>query len=175
MRTFFFAVIVATLAIAYTGNTAAAPSPVDVEAKISAKLVEAFGHDALTIRVTYFDGEAILTGKVVERSTQELAEQVALFFSEVSKVDNQLRAEKDRNLMDGQLQDEGFDAMLESEAKAALAGEIGSHAKEMNVEAADGVVAVRGTVPDEDRRKLALDALASVSRISKVIDLLRVK
>lgn len=175
MKTLFVALITATLAVACVGNTAAVQTPVDVEAKLSAKLVEAFGDDALTIRVTYFDGKAILTGKVVERSTQELAEQVALYFYEVSKVDNQLRAEKDRSLMDGRLQDEGFDAMLESEAKAALAGEIGSHAKDVNVEAADGVVAVRGTVPDEARRKLALDTLASLSRISKVIDLLRVK
>lgn len=175
MKTFLVSVIVATLAFAYAGNAAASPSPVDVEAKLSAKLVEAFGDDAKTIRVTYFDGKAILTGNVVERSTQELAEQVALFFDEVSKVDNQLSAEKDRNLRDGRLRDEGHDAMLETEAKAALAGEIGSHAKDVNVEAADGMVTVRGTVPDEARRKLAIDALSSLSRISKVIDLLRVK
>ncbi|MCM2314848.1 MAG: BON domain-containing protein [Thermoanaerobaculia bacterium] len=175
MKTLLVALIATILTVAFAGNTAAAPSPVEVETKLSAKLVDAFGDDALTIRVTYFDGNAILTGKVVERSTQELAEQVALYFYEVSKVDNQLRAEKDRKLMDGQLQDEGLDAMLESEAKAALAGEIGSHAKDVNVEAVDGVVAVRGTVPDEARRKLAIDALAKLARISKVIDLLRVK
>lgn len=154
---------------------AASPSPVDVESKVSAKLVEAFGDDARTIRITYVDGKAILTGKVVERSTQELAEQVALFFPEVSRVDNQLSAEKDRNLMEGQLQDEGMDAALESEAKAALAGEIGSHAKDINVEAAEGVVALRGTVPDETRHKLAVDSMSKVKGISKTIDLLRVK
>lgn len=175
MKTCFFAVILTVLALTYSAPAAALSSPADVESKVSTKLVEAFGDDAKTIRVTFVDGKAILTGKVVERSTQELAEQVALFFEEISKVDNQLKAEKDRNLIEGQIQDESKDAALESEAKTVLAGEIGSHAKDMNVEAADGVVAVRGTVPDETRHKLALDALAGVSRISKVIDLLRVK
>lgn len=169
---------VAVLAVALVASVPtllAAPSPADVESKVATKLVEAFGDDAKTIRVTYFEGKAILTGKVVERSTQELAEQVALFFSEISTVDNQLRAEKDRTLMEGQLQDEGMDAALESEAKATLASEIGSHAKDVNVEAVGGVVALRGTVPDEARRKLALDSLAKLTYVTKVIDLLRLR
>jgi len=56
-----------------------------------------------------------------------------------------------------------------------LASEIGSHAKDVNVEAVDGVVALRGTVPDEARHKLALDSLARLAHVSKVIDLLRVR
>ena len=156
-------------------SAAAQSSVTDLEAKITGKLVEAFGDDAKTIRVTWFDGKAILTGKVVERSTQELAEQVALYFDEVRKVDNQLKAEKDRSITKGQLQDEGLDAALESEAKAALAGEIGQYAKDVNVEACAGVVALRGTVPDEARHKLALDSMSKVGGVSKTIDLLRVK
>jgi len=166
------AVAVTLVAPALRGDT---PSAVDVESKIAAKLVDAFGDDAKTIRITYVDRKAILTGKVVERSTQELAEQVALYFPEVADVDNQLKAEKDRSLIKGQLEDEGADAALESEAKATLAGEIGAHAKDVNVEACDGVVALRGTVPDETRLKLALDSMKKMSRVSKVIDLLRVK
>jgi osmotically-inducible protein OsmY len=151
------------------------PSATQIEAKVSAKLVDVFGDDAKTIRVTFVEGKAILTGKVVERSTQELAEQVALYFGEISKVDNQLKAEKDRNIVEGQLKDESQDAALESETKAALAGEIGQYAKDINVEAAEGVVALRGTVPDEARHKLAMDSLSKVKGISKTIDLLRVK
>ena len=150
-------------------------SPVEIESKISAKLVDAFGNDAKSIRITWVDGKAILTGKVVERSTQELAEQVALYFPEVKKVDNQLAAEKDRNIIEGQLKDESIDAGLEAEAKAALAGEIGQHAKDINVEAADGVVALRGTVPDDVRHKLAIESISSLKNVSKVIDLLREK
>ncbi|MBI2215530.1 MAG: BON domain-containing protein, partial [Acidobacteria bacterium] len=106
---------------------------------------------------------------------QELAEQVALYFFEVASVDNQLKAEKDRSLLEGQLQDESYDAALESEAKVALAAEIGAHATAINVEACDGLVALRGTVPDASRHKFAVDGVARLSRVAKVIDLLRVK
>jgi osmotically-inducible protein OsmY len=175
MKKFLVAAMAVTLVLSFSSSAAAAPSAVDVESKIAAKLVDAFGDDAKTIRVTFVDDKAILTGKVVERSTQELAEQVALYFPEVKKVDNQLKASKDRNLVDGQLKDESMDAALESEAKSALGGEIGAHAKDIEVEAADGVVAIRGTVPDETRHKLALDSLKKNTKITKVIDLLRVK
>jgi osmotically-inducible protein OsmY len=153
---------------------AAAQSATDVEATISAKLVEVFGDDAKTIRVTFVDGKAILTGKVVARSTQELAEQVALYFPEVKKADNQLAAENDRSLTKGQMKDEAADAGLESAAKGALASEIGTYATDIEVEAADGVVSLRGTVPDDVRHKLAIDAMKRIKEIAKVVDLLRV-
>lgn len=175
MKTLLVAAFTFAVACSSSGLAAVAPSPADVESKVAAKLVDAFGDDGKTIRVTFVDGKAILTGKVVERSTQELAEQVALYFEEISKVDNQLKAEKDRNIVQGQLKDESYDAALESEAKAVLTGEIGQYAKDINVEAAEGVVALRGTVPDETRRKLAMDSLSKVKGVSKTIDLLRVK
>lgn len=175
MKTFSVAAITAVMVLSYSGVAAAVSSPADVESKVAAKLVDTFGDDAKTIRVTFVDGKAILTGKVVERSTQELAEQVALYFPEVSKVDNQLAAEKDRNIVQGRLKDEGYDAALESEAKAMLTSEIGQYAKDINVEAADGVVALRGTVPDETRHKLAMDSLSKVKNVTKVVDLLRIK
>lgn len=175
MKTFSVAVLTFAVVLSYSGLAEAVSSPAEVESTVAAKLVAAFGDDGKTIRITFVDGKAILTGKVVERSTQELAEQVALYFPEVSKVDNQLAAEKDRNIVQGQLKDEGYDAALESEAKAALTGEIGQYAKDINVEAVDGVVALRGTVPDETRHKLALESLSKVKGISKAIDLLRVK
>ena len=78
-----FVVLALTVSVAAT-----TPVAVDVEAKIGAKLVDVFGDDAKAIRITFVDGKAILTGKVVARSTQELAEEVALYFPEVKKVDN---------------------------------------------------------------------------------------
>lgn len=171
-----FALLLAmTFAMLPAPNAVAQSAINDVEAKVSAKLVEVFGDDAKAIRVTYFDRKVILTGRVVERATQELAEEVALYFYEVADVDNQIKAEKDRSLIKGQLEDESLDAALETEAKAKLSGEIGAYAKDVNVEACEGVVALRGTVPDETRRKLALDAISGMSRVSRVIDLLRVK
>jgi osmotically-inducible protein OsmY len=155
--------------------TAATQTPATLEAQISAKLVDSFGDDAKTITITNIDGKVILTGKVKARSTQELAEQVALYFPEVKKVDNQLMAEGDRGLGKGQLQDESADAAVETAAKNALKKEIGEYAKGVEVEVAAGVVALRGTVPDAARHKLAVDAMARVKDVTKVVDLLRVK
>ena len=169
-------IMLAALALALALPLAAVePSAPDMEAKISAKLVDAFGDDAKTVRVTYFDGKAILTGKVKTRSTQELAEQVALYFPEVKDVDNQIKAEADRGFAKGKMQDESADAALESAAKGALGAEIGEDARHVEVEATDGVVALRGTLPDAARHKLAIDAMKRVKDAAKVIDLLRVE
>lgn len=155
-------------------ETAAAAAPMALDAQISAKLVEAFGDDAKAIHITIVDGKVTLTGKVAARSTQELAEEVVRFFPDVKGVDNQLAAETDRKLGKGQLRDETADAKLESAAKGALAAEVGEYAKNIEVEAADGAVALRGTVPDEARLKLALDSMSRVKDCTKVVNLLRV-
>lgn len=55
-----------------------------------------------------------------------------------------------------------------------LAAEIGRHAFDLEVECSDGVVSLRGTVPDEERHRIALRAAESTSGVKKVIDLLRV-
>ena len=166
------AMVLMSLAVA---GLAMAATSADLEKQISAKLVEAFGDDATSFSVAVADGKAVMIGRVAERSTAELAEEVALFFEEVRSVDNQVEAAKDKSFIEGQLIDEGEDAKLEVTVKAALQGEIGKYAQKIEVEAADGVVAIRGTVPDEARLKFAQDAAANVHGVRKLSDLLRVK
>jgi len=163
-------------AAAATDTAAAAPAAtMTPEAMIAAKLVEAFGDDAKTISVTLKDGKATLAGTVNARSTQELAEQVALYFPEVKKVENNVTAATERGVGKGKIKDEAADASLESAAKSALAKEIGEYAKDVEVEAADGAVSLRGTLPDHARHKLATDAMSRVKDVKKVVDLIRVK
>ena len=169
-----------TVILAWTclvvGGVAMADATTDaLEKKISAKLVEAFGADAKNIRVAVADGKAVLLGKVAERSTQELASEVAEYFPEIQSVDNQLAASKDKNLMEGQLLGEGADAALEMAVKKGLEAEIGKYAKDVEVEAVDGVVAIRGNVPDDSRLKLARTAVGKVKGVKKVVPLLRVQ
>ena len=167
-------VVLALVCLTIAGAANASPSA-ELEARIAAKLVESFGNDAKAIRVAVADGKAVLIGRVAERSTQELAEQVALYFPEIKSVDNQLKADKDKNVFEGQLRDEGEDAKLEHDVRNALESEIGTHVKQIEVEAADGVVVIRGTVPDESRQKFARDAAAKVKGVRKLVELLRVK
>jgi osmotically-inducible protein OsmY len=168
------AVVLTWMCLAVAGVAMANANP-DLEQQISAKLVEAFGEDGESIRVTVADGKAVLIGKVAERSTQELAEEVALFFEDIRSVDNQVEAAKDKTFLEGSLLGEGEDAKVEISVKAALQGEIGKYANRIEVEAAEGVVAIRGTVPDEARLNFAREAAAKVHGVRKLIDLLRVK
>jgi osmotically-inducible protein OsmY len=170
------AVVVLTFVCFAAGSVFAAPeSDPELGARVSALLTEIFGDDAATIQVTVTGTEAVLSGKVTERSTQELAEEVALACAGIKSVDNRLESTKEKPALHGQLLGEGEDAMLEMEVKSALASEIGKHAKEIEVEAADGMVTIRGAVPDEARLKFALDAASTVKGVKRVIDLLHVR
>jgi osmotically-inducible protein OsmY len=54
-----------------------------------------------------------------------------------------------------------------------LASEIGSHAWSVEVEATDGVVSLRGTVPDRQRRQIAVKAAKDTKGVRKVVDLIK--
>jgi osmotically-inducible protein OsmY len=66
------------------------------------------------------------------------------------------------------------DADLETQVKSRLLGELGRFALEIEVEATDGVVSLRGWVPDAARERFALDTAQGVRGVERVIDLIRV-
>ena len=57
---------------------------------IQAKLIDKLGPDALRITVHVIGPTATLTGEVTKKSSQKLAESVALSVDGIKKVDNQL-------------------------------------------------------------------------------------
>jgi osmotically-inducible protein OsmY len=151
------------------------------ELKVKAALLDKIGPDALGVRVTVDRSQAILTGTVEKRSTQELAEEVAKSVEGVGSVDNKLRVTGSEaphgtevQRAEKQVTEELDDARLESRVKLRLFGELGRRARPIEVEASDGVVSLRGTVPDNYRRKLALETARGVSGVKKVVDLLKV-
>lgn len=141
---------------------------------IQAALVEKLGGDAGKIQVAFYDGKAVLSGRVTEDWTQELAKEVALYIPGVTTVENQVEAEKERSVGSGKMISETGDATLESEVKDALHKEIGKYSSDIEVESCDGVLSLRGTMPDAARRDLALATVTKVKKVTKVIDLLRV-
>jgi osmotically-inducible protein OsmY len=159
-----------------------APTPT-AEARLQALLVDKLGDDAATIRVVMNGREAILLGEVARRATLELAEEVGLFADWVDDVDNKLTLAGVRVGGTGvaataekaaaKTSDEGSDSLVETRVKGRLVAEIGSSARKIEVEVAEGVVSLRGTVPDEPRREVALKTAASVPGVERVIDLLR--
>lgn len=143
-------------------------------------LIEKLGFDALGINVDTTGGRVYLTGGVEKRATQELAEEVARSVQGVAKVENRL------TLKGGSVETpvehavtstelEVQDAALELRVGKNLLGEIGRHALSLEVESTDGVVSVRGKVPDRQRKDLALQAAQDTSGVKKVIDLIEVR
>lgn len=150
------------------------------ELEIRDLLLEKGGDRALDIQVTVDRTKAILTGQVPTRAAQELAEEVALSVDGIKSVDNRLRvtpppggnaAEKAGRTME----EETADALLESKVKRHLYNEIGKRAKDLEVEAVDGVVSLRGTLPDASRKQIALDAATKTKGVKRVVDLIKVK
>lgn len=174
-------------------TTASAPPPEPVEspkavsdarlaAAIHIALLEQLGEDALGIETRVSGDRAVLTGEVSERSSEELAEEVALSVEGIDRVSNRLRtkgvAGAKRSKMEAVLEDAGHeveDAALEARVGIALLEELGRHAFGVEVEATDGVVSLRGHVPDEERRELAKRTAGRINGVKKVLDLLTLR
>lgn len=149
-------------------------------AAVQAALLEKAGAAALPIVVTMDRTTAILVGEVANRATQELAGEVALSVEGVSKVDNRLRVtdakpgagagEKAGTKTDQEL----ADAKLETQVKLKLYGELGRRAAKLEIEAVDGVVSLRGELPDAARKAIAIDTATAVKGVMKVVDLIKI-
>lgn len=150
-------------------------------ADIRLALIEKLGFDALGITVDTAGSRVDLTGRVEKRATQELAEEVVRSVQGVGKVNNRVTlkdpggAETPVGQAVASSELEVQDAALELRVGKNLLGEIGRHALSLEVESTDGVVSVRGEVPDRQRKELALRAARDTQDVKKVIDLLEVR
>jgi osmotically-inducible protein OsmY len=149
-------------------------------ADVRIALLDKLGWDAMDIDVEVDGGRARLNGKVDKRTTQELAEEVALSVSGVQRVDNRLRVKEGRSATPvsqavGTAELEVQDAVLEMRVGKNLLAEIGRYAMDLEVEATDGVVSLRGTLPDRERQRLALRVAEETSGVKQVVDLLQVR
>ena len=162
-----------TLALALLTVTLLTACSQDPAAVTKRKMRSAFGDDAKQIDVRVEGSTATLTGTVSERSTQELAEEVARSVPGVGSVNNQITGPEARGLE--KLRTEALDAALEIAVEGTLARDAGSSvAQALEVEAADGVVSLRGSVKDRDVRGKALEIAGRVEGVRKVVDLVDV-
>jgi osmotically-inducible protein OsmY len=143
------------------------------EEKLKAFLIEKLGDDARGITVTVVKTRATLTGEVKRRCTEELSEEVALAYPGITRVKNDIELERSET-MEEAVGGEVGDGALESMVKGLLLDELGRRGFSIEVEAVDGVVSLRGTVPDEARHKLALETAKKADGVKQVIDLVSV-
>jgi osmotically-inducible protein OsmY len=152
-----------------------------LEADIRLALLEKLGEDGLGVTVEASGGRVTLVGAVDERTTQELAEEVARSVSGVQSVDNRLFARQESpekttaGRAAGHAEREVNDAVLEMRVGRNLLGEIGRYALDLEIEVTDGVVSLRGMLPDRERKSLALKAAQGTSGVKQVVDLLKVQ
>lgn len=144
-----------------------------LENRIRQTLIDRLGEDAKPIQVAINGKKAFLTGVVDERVTQELAKEVVLSFSEVAGVTNRIEARKARRLDQGQAFEEGTDAELEVRVRRAVSAALGAQSKALQIEVVDGVVSLRGILPDVERKVLALATAKDVEKVRDILDLIR--
>lgn len=147
--------------------------------KVRAKLLTKLGWDALHIDVDVHGPDVVLSGTVEKRPTQELAKEVTLAVPGVKEVRDDIRVESGPS-REGAVtrtadhaKRELRDALLETRVKGRLLEEIGREAMHVEVEASNGVVSLRGTVPTEDQRDVAVRTARRTKGVTKVIDLIR--
>jgi osmotically-inducible protein OsmY len=174
LRIAFTVCILATALVAVPAFADDASANAQKEQALTKLLVDKLGKDAEAIRVTIVGEKTTLTGQVAQRSTQELAEQVALYFG-AKKIDNQLSAKNEKGLFSGKTKKEMDDSKLEHAVESKVKAEIGAHYKEISIECTGGICSVRGTLPDQARKDLALKSASGVEGVKKVVDLLRIK
>lgn len=152
-----------------------------LEKDVRLALLDKLGEDVLGVTVEAARGRVTLIGAVDERSTQELAEEVAKSVPGVLSVDNRLFARKESpesttvGRAAGTTEREVDDAVLEMRVGKNLLGEIGRYALDLEIEATDGVVSLRGTLPDPERKSLALRTVRETAGVKQVVDLVQVR
>lgn len=152
-----------------------------LEADVRLALLDKLGDDVLGVTVDAAGGRVSLLGAVDKRATQELAEEVTKSVPGVLSVDNRLSAREGEpestavGKAAGHTEREVGDAVLEMRVGKNLLAEIGRYALDLEVEATDGVVSLRGTLPDRERKSLALRAARGTSGVRRVVDLLKVQ
>ncbi|MBK9088816.1 MAG: BON domain-containing protein [Holophagales bacterium] len=141
---------------------------------VKTKLIERLGADGLRIHVQMNGTTAVLTGQVEKKESQELAKEVALSVADVKNVDNRLTQNPAKETSASKdLELEIRDGILETKVKNILLTEVGTNAMKIEVEATNGVVSLRGTVPSADIARAAVDRSKGISGVKKVVNLLK--
>jgi len=153
-----------------------------LKTKVEAALLDKGGAKALPIQVTVDRKTVILTGEVESIVVQELAKEVVLSVRGVSQVENRLRVAGEKSMSDmsgseatDRQAQELKDGSMEADIKIDLYKAIGTKARHLEVEAVEGVVSLRGPVPDEERKTVALATAKKAKGVKNVVDLLTIE
>lgn len=134
-------------------------------------LIDKLGVDALGISVAVAGDKATLSGTVSTAAQRSRAEEVALSVEGIRSVENEVTEKTPANAV-AATETAVRNASLELKVKTVLLKEVGANALKIEVEAADGVVSLRGKVTDPDMARVAVRKVREVEGVKKVVDLL---
>jgi osmotically-inducible protein OsmY len=168
------------LAVVFLLPLAPLAADAPLERRIASVLAQEFEKDAANVKITVQDGVVTLRGIVEVRATKELADGVVGNVDGVEAVRNELRLAEPAKKADtpvakgvAEVEREFSDAWLKAKVKAQLVADIGFRSREVEVDVADGIVALTGTVPNADYRRLAVEAAKRTPGVREVRDLLK--
>lgn len=138
---------------------------------VQSKLIDKLGADALGITVHVSGETATLTGEVAKKSSQKLAESVALSVEGIKKVDNQV-TEKTPPAALANAEANVKDAVLLTRVKTILLTDIGVNALKIDVDVTNGIVSLRGKLGNAGINEAAIEKTRSIKGVKKVVNLL---
>lgn len=143
-----------------------------VNARVRAALLKNLqGADGARVKVDVNGSAVTLSGEVQERASMKLADEVAKSVEGVKSVSNQVKLSAGAAQKDG-LEARMKDSLLESEIRVRLLRDVGEAGLKVELEAADGVVSVRGKVVSAQKKDEILKSIRAVVGVRDVKDLL---
>lgn len=147
---------------------------------IRAALAEHFADEAQDITVQVTGNRAVLLGSAPRKAVAELAKEVALWVPGITRVSNYIDVRPRPASPDtpvaatvAHAEREVSDGALESRVKMRLASLLGLRARQVEVEASEGWVSLRGVLPDADTKAMVLRVAQNTPGVVRIIDLLR--
>jgi len=129
------------------------------------------GADATRVGVSVRGTEVTLTGQAEDRATLLVAAEAARSVGGVTKVESTIthnpRAPHQENF-----ETAVKDGMLTADVRLRLLIEVGPPAVSIHVTATDGTVSLRGEVPNETIRSLAMEKVTGMTNVKRVEDLM---
>ena len=144
---------------------------VGLAAQVKTNLIDSKVVDANDVNVEVDKGVVQLSGFVKSEEQRREAANIANDIVGVKKVNNKLVVGSGKRTM-GQTMDDQY---IETKVNAALMGEKGTDAGDIDVEVRNGVVQLSGFVSSAEEKKLATEIAAGVKGVKKVDNALDLK
>jgi osmotically-inducible protein OsmY len=145
-----------------------------LNSKVRVKLLKTLaGADPLRVEVDVTGTSVRLSGEVEDRASEKIAVEAAKSVDGVTNVRSTIRHNPKAP------HQENFEAMLKdstltSEVRLNLLQEIGTQAMGIHITSTDGVVSLRGELPNASTRTRALDQVKDMPSVKRVEDLMSV-